>query len=67
MTPRDRIPNIGPRERRRRRRFGLVAGGVGLAGTAVALSLGIGPLGRSLLFLPFLAGAYGLLQAKEKT
>lgn len=61
------IANIGPRERRKRMTFGvtlLVAGGV-----AAALLVGFRAdrLWRLLLFLPFWAGAVGVLQAREKT
>lgn len=61
------IANIGPRERRKRMTFGLtllVAGGV-----VAVLLIGFQAdrLWRLLLFLPFWAGAVGVLQAREKT
>ena len=61
------IANIGPRERRKRMTFGLtllVAGGVV---AALLVGLRTDRLWRLLLFLPFWAGALGLLQAREKT
>lgn len=61
------IANIGPRERRRRMRFGVVllVTGAGLA--ALLVGIDAHRLWRLLLFLPFWAGAVGLLQAREKT
>ena len=61
------IANIGHRERRRRMGFGVVllAAGVGLA--ALLVGLQADRLWRLLLFLPFWAGAVGVLQAWEKT
>jgi hypothetical protein len=61
------IPNIGPRERRRR-----LVGGVGLSALgaiAAALLLGFGAARgwRIVLFLPLWAGALGLLQVRERT
>jgi hypothetical protein len=61
------IPNIGPQERRRRLRFGLVACGLAVV-VAVALAVtGLSPLFRLALFVPFWVGSIGVLQAKEKT
>lgn len=61
------IAKIGSRERRRRMRFGVVllSAGVGLA--ALLVGLQADRLWRLLLFLPFWAGAVGVLQAREKT
>ena len=61
------LANIGPRERRRRMRFGaaLLVVGAGLA--ALVVGIGAHRLWRLLLFLPFWAGAVGVLQAREKT
>jgi hypothetical protein len=62
LTP---IPNIGARGRRRR-----FVGG--LAALLLAVLLGVALAGqplpvRALLFLPLLAAAHGILQAREKT
>jgi hypothetical protein len=72
VTPRSEtaavcIANIGPRERRKRMRFGVVllVAGAGLA--ALLVGLQADRLWRLLLFLPFWAGAVGVLQAREKT
>lgn len=61
------VANIGPRERRKRMRFGLalLVAGAGLA--ALLVGLQADRLWRLLLFLPFWAGAAGVLQAREKT
>ena len=61
------VANIGPRERRKRMRFGaaLLVVGAGLAVLLVGIEAH--RLWRLVLFLPFWAGAMGVLQAKEKT
>lgn len=61
------VANIGPKERRTRMRFGviLLGGGAGLA--AVLVGIEAHRLWRLLLFLPFWAGALGMLQARAKT
>jgi len=59
--------NIGPRERRRRLRFGVVLAAVGLAGAAALLALGAPRPFRALLFAPFWASAVGFCQYLEKT
>ena len=59
------VPNIGPRERRRRRIGGVAA--LVLAGL-LAVPLAGAPLPlRALLFLPLLMAALGWFQAREKT
>lgn len=61
------IANIGPRERRKRIAFGvtlLLAGGVV---AALLVGLRADRLWRLVLFLPFWAGAVGVLQAREST
>jgi hypothetical protein len=61
------IPNIGPRERRRR----LIGGAAMLAlgGIAAAVLLGFGTerAWRVVVFLPIWGGALGLIQVREKT
>jgi hypothetical protein len=61
------IVNIGPKERRKRMTLGvaLLVAGAGLA--ALLLGLQAGRLWRLLVFLPFWAGAVGVLQARERT
>jgi len=61
------VANIGPRERRKRMRFGavLLAAGAGLE--AVLVGVEAQRLWRLFLFLPLWVGALGLLQAREKT
>jgi hypothetical protein len=61
------IPNIGPRERRRR-----LIGGVGLfvlgaMAAALLIGFGAGRAWRIAVFLPLWGGALGLLQVREKT
>lgn len=63
----DCIPNIGPRERRRRFRFGIVALVVGLVVATALVVLGAHPLLRLPLFVLFSVGATGIFQAREKT
>lgn len=61
------VANIGPRQRRQRLVFGIVA----LAASAVILAALLGTEGprwpRLLAALPFWAGALGYLQHREKT
>lgn len=72
MTPANEISavciaNIGPRERRKRMTYGvtlLVTGGIA---AAFLVGFQVDRLWRLLLFLPFWAGAVGVLQAREKT
>ncbi len=61
------IPNIGPNERRRRLRVGMVGMLAGAALLAVLLALGIPRWWRMLVFLPFWVGALGILQHRGKT
>lgn len=61
------IVNIGSRERRRRMRFGVVSLVVGAALTAILVSIDASRAWRIASFLPFWAGALGVMQAREKT
>ncbi len=61
------VENIGPRERRRRAVFGLLALAVGLALAAALVLSGANRWWRLVLFLPFAGSAAGFLQAREKT
>lgn len=59
--------NIGPRERRARRNFGLIGLALGVLVSAVLLATHAGWLARLSVFLPFWVGGIGLFQAYEKT
>lgn len=61
------IANIGPRERRKRMRFGVALLVVGAGLAVVLVGLQADRLWRLVLFLPFWLGAVGVLQAREKT
>lgn len=61
------IPNIGPRERRKRLRFGAIFFGSGVI-AAGALMVGAAPRAwRITVFLPFWLAALGYFQARDKT
>lgn len=61
------MPNIGPRQRRRRVIFGFAgAGTAAVLGVALALA-GAPAWLRALVFLPLAAGTYGFFQYREKT
>lgn len=61
------VPNIGPRQRRRR----LVVGVAAIVASVVALGLLLATdsprVARLLAALPFWSGALGILQHREKT
>ena len=59
--------NIGPKERRKRLRFGVAALVLGLIGFAALVASGAGLPWRALLFLPFAAAGAGFFQARDKT
>jgi len=61
------IANIGPRERMKRMRFGVVLLGVGSAVLAALFVCGVHRAWRLALLLPYWAGALGLFQALERT
>lgn len=61
------IVNIGSRERQRRMRFGVVLLVAGAALTAILVGLDVTRAWRIASFLPFWAGALGIMQAREKT
>ena len=61
------IPNIGPRERRKRVRFGIMLLGVGVLAAAVLLILGAPRMWRASLLLPFWLAGLGFFQARDKT
>ena len=61
------IPNIGPKERRKRLTGGIVALVVGGVLALVLILSGQVVWTRLLLFLPFYGGFIGVFQAREKT
>lgn len=61
------IANIGPRERRKRLTFGLALSALGVGLTVALVVADVHRLWRLGLFLPFWAGALGVLQARENT
>jgi len=61
------IPNIGPRERAKRLRYGIVFAVLSLAGAAALIATGSPRLLRLVLFLPFWVSGSGIFQALEKT
>ncbi len=69
MTPRAtaRVANIGPRGCRRRIVMGVATLAVGLLALAVFVLTGADRGWRTVLFLPFWAGALGVSQARRHT
>ena len=67
MSTAVRVANIGPRGRRRRVLLGAVALAAGVAILLVLLLLDAGRGWRTILALPFWAGALGVLQARAHT
>jgi hypothetical protein len=61
------MANIGPEQRRQRLRFGAQAFAVGLGLAALLIFIHANPLLRLGLFVPFVMGAEGFFQAREKT
>ncbi len=67
MTTSECVPNIGPAGRRQRMTFGIVALVLGVAGAVALAATAVAPTWRIALFLPFVAGAVGIFQARAKT
>jgi hypothetical protein len=61
------VANIGPRQRARRVRVGIVAFLVGALVIISVVAMGVARPWRLLAFLPLWAGALGIFQAREKT
>lgn len=59
--------NIGPKQRRMRHVFGIVGVAIGGLIAAALVTYGVARPWRALLFVPFFAGALGILQARGKT
>jgi len=61
------VPNIGPRERAKRLRYGIVFAALSVAAAVVLFATGA-PRGlRLLLFVPLWIAGTGIFQALEKT
>ena len=61
------IPNIGPGERRKRMRFGVILLGIGVVAAAALLVGGAPRAWRVTLLLPFWGAGLGFFQARDKT
>lgn len=61
------LANIGPRQQRMRFRFGMAMFGLGVIVAALLIFMGVNPLWRFGLFLPFYIGGIGYFQARDKT
>jgi hypothetical protein len=61
------IPNIGPRERRRRLVGGAGMSALGVMAAALLLGFGAARGWRIVVFLPLWGGALGFLQVREQT
>lgn len=61
------IPNIGPRQRQRRMRGGLVLSAVTVAFAVFLLVGDVDRVWRVLIFAPALMAALGVFQAREQT
>jgi len=67
VTSSPRSVNIGPNERRKRLGAGLVGLTVAALLAAVLIALHAPAYWRLLLFFPFLFGALGVFQSRDKT
>lgn len=67
MPPQARVANIGPRERKRRLRFGLGAGGLSLIAAVLLIAGAASPGWRLTLFVPLFLAALGYFQARDRT
>ena len=63
----DCVANIGPRGRRQRMMSGVVGLVVGVGGAVALVLLDTARPWRLAVFVPFLAGAVGVFQARAKT
>ena len=63
----DCVENIGPRGRRQRLLFGLACFAFGVVMAVVLLAFHAAWPWRLALFLPFVAGAHGYFQARDRT
>ena len=67
MTGEVCIINIGPRQRRGRMRYGVVARGASVILGSLLIATGVSGAWRVSLFLPLWIGALGVFQARAKT
>jgi hypothetical protein len=67
VTSSARVANIGTGERRKRLTAGIVGLAVGLLLAAALIILRAPTMWRVLLFFPFLFGALGVFQSRDKT
>jgi uncharacterized membrane protein len=67
VTSSPRIANIGPAERRKRLIAGIVGLTVGVLLATALITLRAPAMWRMLLFFPFLFGALGVFQSRDKT
>jgi hypothetical protein len=61
------IANIGPRERRKRLVFGVLALTLSVVISAVFVLKGVPRIWRLSLFVPLFAGALGFFQSRDRT
>ena len=61
------VSNIGPRERRKRRLFGIVSLTVAVGVAFVLVAFDLPRWSRLVVFFPLWMAGLGLLQAREKT
>jgi hypothetical protein len=61
------IANIGPRERRKRLVFGVVALSLSVVISAIFVVQAVPPIWRLALFVPLFAGALGFFQSRDRT
>jgi hypothetical protein len=61
------VVNIGPGERRKRLNAGIVGLAVGIVLAVLLIALRAPAPWRLLLFFPFLFGALGVFQSRDKT
>ena len=66
-APSPRAVNIGPGERRKRLSAGVVGFVVGVVLAVVLIAMHAPALWRLPLFFPFLFGALGVFQSRDKT
>ena len=66
-APSPRVVNIGPGERRKRLNAGIIGLSIGIVLAVLLIALRAPAIWRLLLFFPFLFGALGVFQSRDKT